>query len=474
MKKEIVFLIAVVSICCLGIFANSITHKRGFLTSDSFTYLRQAGFFCEGRGVNSFVTDNLDQAPFTLWPLGYPVEIAVVASALHMDLFLASKILNCFFIAGAALLIYKISPQSFQLSSLYLLSATATYIFTLSLSEASFIFSTLLIMLGLLLFTQRSTWGNLFILSAGLILAFLIRYLGIIWLPFVAGICLILRRTSKNKLTTKLFTGIFISAGVMIGYAIHNYLLTGNAFGARQRTLESMSGLGQKFLQAFIVQFNFIYDFYPKGPASQSVFWVVLLSTLGLIAWCIFWHPTNVSSENIQTKKPPFIATDRLLFFAGVFYLLAMIVLRYLIAFDDPSARLLGPATMLLFLAFSHYISTKRQSRFKIVKNVMTVFALLSILFNLVYQPIRSFQSNKVFYTQILSHVKQRYSEVPGQSIVLCADENLAYLRPDLIVVPARNCSNNSSWSSRALSTGRKVYRDTNNEVMLVPRTARN
>ena len=131
----------------VSIWVGSLTHHRGLVRNDSSYYLRQAAFFVEGLGVNSL--GDVEPAPFTLWPLGYPVAIAGAAKLTGLSVFWAAKVVNSMAALLVVLLLVRALPQTGMVASLALLSGGMIATFSSTYSEGVFILAMLAAALAL-------------------------------------------------------------------------------------------------------------------------------------------------------------------------------------------------------------------------------------------------------------------------------------------------------------------------------------
>ena len=207
-------LVLVSVVLLVSIWVGSLTHHRGLVRTDSSYYLRQAAFFVEGLGVNSL--GDVEPAPFTLWPLGYPVAIAGAAKLTGLSVFWAAKVVNSMAALLVVLLLVRALPQTGMVASLALLSGGMIATFSSTYSEGVFILAMLAAALALARVIAADSSRAAIALAICIGVAFTVRYVGIVLLGpvLIAGIWVYALRRYR---TARLLAGSWVGAAMFVG-----------------------------------------------------------------------------------------------------------------------------------------------------------------------------------------------------------------------------------------------------------------
>ncbi len=165
---------AVGALLLISIWFGSLTHHRGLVRYDSDYYLRQAAFFVEDRGVHS--RGFIEPAPFTVWPLGYPVAIAAAADLTGLSVFWAAKVVNSVAVLLIIALLVKGLPRTGSMACLALLSAGMVNLFASTFAEGIFSLALLVVALALVRILERSSVPSVIVLAIAIGAAFSIRW----------------------------------------------------------------------------------------------------------------------------------------------------------------------------------------------------------------------------------------------------------------------------------------------------------
>jgi 4-amino-4-deoxy-L-arabinose transferase-like glycosyltransferase len=200
------------------------------VTPDSTVYLKAAESILAGNGVV------VDDKPMTHYPPGYPLLLSV--SALFTEDTLAGAcLLNLLLFAFSTLLIGGIVYLATSRSKLIGGSASLLFIcmpavfntYTLALSEAPYIFFSLLSLLLLLTYLRQSSRWFLAGLALTLAFSLSIRYVGVTLLP---SVCIVILVFSRQAFPKRLIDCFVTSAGALLPlvcWFIRNRLLTASA-----------------------------------------------------------------------------------------------------------------------------------------------------------------------------------------------------------------------------------------------------
>jgi hypothetical protein len=150
-------------------------------------------------------------------------------------------------------------------------------------------------------------------------------------------------------------------------------------------------------------------------------------------------------------------------------YFLFLIYLRWTSHFDMFDYRLLSPASFLIFLSILSFIEKEQNEHlFKNFKQVLFVSAIMSILINSGFFDIAR-NENSLTYPKTVTRISRFYEKVDDNSIILCGDLHLQYLRPDIQVLSIKNkplFESDESFQQLLLRSGfggkRAIYLDVN------------
>jgi hypothetical protein len=439
LKQEDYYLILIFIFMALGILTKSFFNENGFLSPDSAGYLALAQNLVEGNGfyVYSPYIPSDERSFFAVWPVGYPIFIYLVAKVSGFSVFLASKIVNIIFVGASLLLLRNLFKKSAYVYSLIFFIATPILIFTSTWSEVPFIFGLLWFSTSVYYFSQNTNSKillfNLFVSSLFL---FLSRYIGAFSIGFI-GMMSIFYLIKKNYKTS--FKLIFVS---LIGFSLislylsHNYLSTGHLTGTiRLPAPETNFELFKMLIRALVIELNFIRT--PGGPHITNTFkfsaWFVLQLSVSLY---LFWKIKNYI-HNINRNEEKYHLW-KIFFSIGITYFFCLVIMRWNVNTADLYCRFLGPASFLFLLAFVSYVEyTYSQKVFQKLKVFMVTICIASYLLNVPLITIKMILQSKekpyrTYYSKI-SELKDLYSKIPQNSVVVFPNIHLLYLRTDII-----------------------------------------
>ena len=441
----------------LGVMAiNSVWYgyfREAWLSPDAVCYLRMARNLMAGHGMNPGGLAGSVQGWFAVWPIGYPVFVAILSALLHVEVTLASK-LGAVLITGLTLLTFRRwFPTVFPLLTLGLVNFAYLKIFRSTWSEQPFLLCLLLFacLLADFFSHERPSWRvsfALFLVSIGL---FFFRYIGIfslgVLLAFSCYRFAVNRQRSVGKQganwrSYSLVAGIAgLSVGLMGTYLVLNDFNAGSITGmSRPLSSESLGRFIRTSTCAAVRE-------------TQAVFFLIALAGLVVVPLLKMRGGLKTlvrSSERHQILCESCAAT-------GVGYLSCILLARYLFCFDDFGYRLLYPGTLMLIIAGVVKLADLsgidfRQTFDRLPRNYILVY-LLSVLvlgsqvLNIETVLRRLTGVPRIAGMQSFAKVKEatikKFAEIPSGSLVFVegysSDDYLAgYIRPDLFVVPHR------------------------------------
>ncbi len=436
LKREDYYLLSIFVCMALGIFTKSFFNYNGYITPDSAGYLALAQNLVEGNGFyvySSYIPSN-ERSFFAVWPVGYPVLIFLVAKISGISVFLASKIVNIIFIGGSLLLFRKLFIKNAYLYSLIFFAATFILIFTLTWSEVPFIFGLLWFSTAVYYFSLNTNSKLLiFNLLTSSLFLFLSRYIGAFSIGFIGIMSIFYLGKRDYKTSFKLILVSFVGFSMIALYLYHNYLETGYPTGTvRLPAPETNFELLKMLIRALLVELNIIRT--PGGPHITNTFkfsaWFVL--QLGFFIY-LFWK-TKDYIHDINKKKEKY-HLYKYFVFVGITYFFCIVIIRWHTHFIGFYYRFLGPASFLFFIAFVNYVESKYPEKvFQKLRIFIVITCIASYLINVPLITIKMYllSDEKTYYGKI-SELKDLYSNVPQNSVIVFPNIHSYYLRTDLI-----------------------------------------
>ncbi|MBM7571357.1 hypothetical protein [Aquibacillus albus] len=405
------------------LFVQSYFDPEGYLTSDSAHYLQLAENFLAGDGMTT--TDLIPglSGYFATWPAGYPLMIAAVAWIPGIDVFWASKIVNCLMFALCLVLLDRLFGKRAPLVALVFFISTSTEVFAYSWSEVPFIFG--LIWLVYAIERYVTTDRLVFVwhlLLAGLFL-FLARYIGLIGAGIVGlvGFYFLSERQWKQMLLCWIAGSIpIVFAGV---YLWKNYRETGQPTGMeRIPRPETVQEFWEMFWRGFVAEFNVL-------TTSSVVFlsYSIVLLVASVLLFVRWRHVRALFSVDREEMLIPF-----LFFFVGGIYFVAVVYMRWSSQFDPFNFRLLGPATMMFWLGIASWIAQLDGSGWVRWRNALVLLFGVTFYVTVIYDSYNLMLSPSQNYKETREQVLETYEEIPEGSIVAFETVHARYLRTDL------------------------------------------
>ena len=348
----------------------------GFTTFDSFVYLHNA------QNLASF-TSNFYTHPFkgnvqfnTVWPLGYPLVIGLIANITTINFFLSSKIVNWLAWVACLALMYRINPKKSWFLSLFLLNGTYIKLFSYTWSEALFVTTELYFLHILYLsYIRAFNWRYFATLSVAMMLLFLFRYIGVFSI-FTSVILSVwcLYRGSYVKMKAYLAVSLTTSAFVVC-YFVWNYSISGYFTGHAGRLTEVPTAA--KFVNIAEALFNellIIKDLDRETYSLDVLFVVGLIFQVAIVAYCIYqWRKSFTNTTDTTFLKIGILLSGS--------YLFVMLGIWLFSDLESLYFRYMAPFSFPLFLAILNWIAQPQNHLFfKKVKYYLIALFLLGLL----------------------------------------------------------------------------------------------
>lgn len=430
------FLMALVfSYVALFILLSSFSADTGYISPDSSNYLRLAEQILSGHGfyVPADGRSWGQEQWFSVWPVGYSSLIAATSWVSGLSVFAASKVLNCILLGANVLMLYLAFGRNGIAASLVLLTAGTMQNYTMTWSEAPFLTS----LIGLVLFLAgivkhkfSLTIVKCVLLAFLLILPFSFRYIGLFVMAPAAILVMYFFKSGRSLDAIKVSLCVICATAFCIAYLLHNIVQTGHSTGMeRIPAPETNLTLLWQLAKAAIKEFILIFPSGSPGSYKQD-----LVLAVWVVFACISAFFVVKGGQASPAKR---LNADSLLFFMfGAAYLLSIIYSRWTTQFDGFSFRLLDPGFSLIFLGLAIWILEQ--------KNNVRMPVMSFILFSVVvvagvgaYKIALGFWGGQT-YSVNTSNLRSNYQDIPNGAIVVFAENELVYLRPDLQIANPR------------------------------------
>ena len=351
---------------------------NGYTTGDSLAYLEQANEIKQSWDAGNY---SIEKNGFITWPLGYPTLIAMTSQTLRISPLVASKIVNLIFLAMTFVLFAYWFKDKAWFPALFFFSYGSLEIYSHTWSEAPFLFFLFFLVYWVQKESEGTTPRLLFLyLFLGLSGLFLLRYVGIIYLIPI-GLLATLRLYQRRFDAFRHYTVALLLSATMIGfYMAHNLQSTGFYFDpeASNFTPDPVFIFLQKLSIGLANELTLARNhFY----TVDYLYWVFLALEVTLFLWLLKYRKL--------IKRPLIRFQSDIAICFGLFYLIAIIVLSRLVAFDDFDYRILAPFSFLVLISLFHALrQPAQQSFFKKSVKLITGFMILSLIINLPKRPI--------------------------------------------------------------------------------------
>ncbi|MDX2188823.1 MAG: hypothetical protein SFY32_03075 [Bacteroidota bacterium] len=371
-----VYFLFVLSIA-IRIYSES-TH---YISPDSEFYLEAAQNLINGNGLRvsksypvEKVFDVNNTIQLTMWPIGYPLLIALVSIVSGLNVFLSSKIIGIIFLAIIFYLLYfKYKNEAWKYGMVFG-SFTLIEVFSYTWSEAPFLSVWLIFYFYINdLINNKLDFG---LIAKGITICvslFILRYIGAISLLFLTSIFIF-----KSFINKKFSVGLFFMIGSVllfyVSYSIYNYIFSGYFTGSYrfQYEQESIYQWGVICFNGIMNEFFVFRKFWNVGIAAE---WLFFLCLGVQIAFLIYLN---------QLLNKPFQINQniKVALFMAVSYTITICILRKLSPFDPINYRLMAPATLLGLLAAVEFININTKKEYRIDLWILSFFGF-SLMMNL-------------------------------------------------------------------------------------------
>ncbi len=425
------------------ILVNSYFFPAGYLNPDSTRYLQLAGNLLEGQGfLVPDYTYHEGLTWFSIWPVGYPVAITLIAWIFHLPVFWASKVLNILIIGLTFILLTKWFRQQAWFIALVFFIDTLITVYTMTWSEGLFLL--------LLIWYCYSMWNYihfyenkryLVYLFISSLLLFLTRYIGGIFIAPLGILSFYFFRKKHSKQATFLLISATILVLIETGYLYLNYVKTGYVSGTQ--TVHVAIRLKEYFL---MLGYGLIKELVPVQIYSllhQSSTRIVLINLilLGIIIIAGIVIKKKYFPENQWRLK----SREIVLGVIGAYYILLICITRIVVTFEPGNSfnfRILSPATFLLSVVILSVLSQSRK-----LQKAFTRFYWIALVFTLIYyappikmwvysgfKPWPNFLELYPTHSQYEQSVKEYYKDLPENSIVIFGSEFINYIFKDKFI----------------------------------------
>lgn len=368
-------------LCVAGVISLRVcVEETSYLSPDSHFYLRIAQNLVDGKGLISprvYPFDSVtEEKALCLWPAGYPVLIAGVGY-LSGNVFIASKAVNILFIGFCLALFYYFYRERGLLLGLIFCFYGVLEVYSYSWSEGVFLFA-LLVLWQLLLYHFKNNNSISIILGISFMLSFLflVRYAGVIYLPFVFLIGCYYGRNNSFKKMWGLWSSLVLPILVVLSYFYYNYLNSGSMTGSDRvfPYMESLNEFSLGLIQGLVNELTVARNYYFSGYTDYL--YIVLLLIQVMVTGRVFFQ---FKKEKLKWE---WSLDSKILLVMSVFYLVSIVVLRKLSPFDHFNYRILAPCSFLFWIAVLLEL-TQYKSLWQKVRMPVVSFLLLSLIMNL-------------------------------------------------------------------------------------------
>lgn len=261
-------------------------HPTHYTTPDSIAYLKHSQHIKKEIDKGTFSFQEI-KSDFTIWPIGYPLSIAVMSCLSEISLLVSSKMVNLIFLGLLFFILYLLFGNNSWFTALPFLSYGSLEVVSETWSETSFIFFVLLLCYIVAKDTSYNSLQLGFGMATCLICLFLFRYVGIVYFIMVSIIAVGHYFSGKINLACTYLVALLISGIFIAWYLYDNFhssgFLTGGervVFG-RESPLELLKLLVQGLLNEFSIARNYFF----KSDFPDYLF--ITLMTLQLLAIAI-------------------------------------------------------------------------------------------------------------------------------------------------------------------------------------------
>ena len=446
-NKEDWLIVFIFATICLSILVKSFFTHHGYLTSDSMSYLGVAQKLID---LNELSSEN--SVFSSKWPLGYPVLIYCVAKITGLSVFWSSKVLNMLLVASILIIFRFLFQRNAYLYALIFFFSAYIEIFTYTWSEPLFIYFIILFTASIykILTTQKTNFYIYFILFLSSLLLFLSRYIGVFSFIVIGLLGLYYLFKKANNRAFILILIACLNILIMALYLNHNYMTSGFMTGPRYPAPESNLQLFIALLKAIIAEMAIpIHRF-----GIESL--IAILFEFSILLFFVCKYKQSIKKAIINNRISILAVT---FFIIGIFYIVAIVSLRWVTFFDSYSFRLLAPGSFLIFIALIKYFSDMSSAKGnKIIFRYIFIFSSISLLLFVPIRTIIKFDKEKGTYATFEASILKKYQKVKGNSIVIDGSYHLTYLRTDIILEYTNQKENWPDFLERINAYNKDIY----------------
>ncbi len=434
-KHYLFTLIGIFFMGAITILTNSFLNENGYLSGDSYHYLRVAQKLVKSKFLFSQEALHIKTA---LWPLGYPFFIALVGFMTNLKVFWASKVLNILLLGGSLIILLKFFRQYAWVYGLIFLSASFLEYFSYTFSEAGFIFGLTWFIFSLSKFLNKCfpTLWQLLSIVLSILFLFLFRYIGIFTILLLGIICL-KEYWQGGRNFKPLVISIFVSLPLIGAYLLLNLKMKGQVFGERDLAVVNS---GEFFLGFFY--HIFLELIIPINQNFHSFKWIISCIGLQGLFLMLNWFHEKPEFKN-DSEDISHNSFWKISLLGGLTYLVIVFLVIFILMHDFPNARYLIPASFLLFLGLLKYSEVNHFPLFKILGKTSMVIFLFSFMLN---TPIKFIYQKAIIgeplrtYTQHMNDLRTRYKNMERPAIIGFGSYHLDYRESDLTKITPPIC----------------------------------
>ncbi|MEI6264243.1 MAG: hypothetical protein WCP74_04025 [Sphingobacteriia bacterium] len=330
-------------------------HSGIGISPDSVQYLSVANHI-----VERFSFTDFNNEPFVLFPLGYPVFLALIKCLSPIAItnilpFVNAIIFSAILFCCSSILKASIKGNDMlRLLVLLLLASSPAMleVYTMLWSETLFILISLFFLLAAKKYVHQSSIINLLLLASIAAIGFSVRYVGIVFI--LTGGALILFNPQlklKQKLLHGLLMGI-VGASLAFFNLARNSMVSGTYTGVREKALRSfwdnLQDVGEVIRYWFPI------------PEAQQHLAILLLIVFFLIAF--IWVVYHFLQAQYYNRFSTIIA----LFF--LVYSFFMLITASISRFETLSSRLLSPIFIPIILLMAFFVTRLMQEKTRTVR----------------------------------------------------------------------------------------------------------
>ena len=426
----------------LGLYEIYYAYNTGvYLSEDSTAYLQEALAILHGYGYNPTGLAGYETW-FTIWPIGYPLLIALTAFVSGCNICLSSKILSIILVSLCLLVLHLKFKKDAWIYSLIFFNTGFLSIFIYTWSENPFILALLIFSVSLSEIVERKVPSKLWyiLLSSSCVLTFLTRYFGTITVIItflISAIYFVLywvekkyhTREIKEKIIKLIVSGVVASVAVFI-YYLCNWKMSGYISGVNRLNFrDDYYGLTLNLFEALQQEiFNATRLNVPQTIKFFSLDYRVIFIWIfgGALAYLFVK----------QVKKK--IDYKIIFIFVGVMYDVVFIIVRYHSSMNYFNYRFFAPASLLISIGVLGFIQQKLgKSKEKLCMLGTLVLMVLSVV---LCDEIKNSKEEIAGYALLQQNITNELKDIPEKSVILAFDGDFhsVVIRPDILYVTSQ------------------------------------